>query len=113
VHANAIKFWGAPYPEFWELYKIFGLSLATGEASLFLSQQLLFPLQQTNEVTPGEANATPDEDQQVQPTPNQQTQHTPTQQTQPTPSPTAYLSRSHSSLARKDSVATAINGLVT
>ncbi|PLW30624.1 hypothetical protein PCASD_17764 [Puccinia coronata f. sp. avenae] len=94
VHASARKFWGVPFPEFRQLDKIFGTSLATGEAAQSLSQQLLLPSQTTNPKTPGEGNVVLGD-----------------QPGQKTPSPTNYLTRSHSG-PRKESAASAINGLV-
>ncbi|WAR57442.1 hypothetical protein PtB15_8B489 [Puccinia triticina] len=81
-----LKFWGVPYPEFRNLDKIFGTSLATGKGSRSLAQRLLMPSQ------PVEPDCPKGVDQQ-----NDQNN-----------SPSNYLSQSH----KKDSIATAISGLV-
>ncbi|OAV92840.1 hypothetical protein PTTG_02066 [Puccinia triticina 1-1 BBBD Race 1] len=86
VHPNARKFWGVPYPEFRNLDKIFGTSLATGEGSRSLGQRLLMPSQP----------AEPDRPEGMEPQSDQNN------------SPTNYLSRGH----KKDSIASAISGLV-
>ena len=95
MHANAKKYWGVPFPEFQQLDKIFGTSLATGEAAQSLSQQLLVQPQPQDPDTSGEGNGVSGE----------------SPPGQPTPSPTAYLLRSHSAL-QKASVGLAINNLV-
>ncbi|OAW00135.1 hypothetical protein PTTG_08075 [Puccinia triticina 1-1 BBBD Race 1] len=86
VHPNARKFWGVLYPKFRNLDKIFGTSLATGKGSRSLAQQLLMPSQPVE----------PDRPEWVD------------QQNDQNNSPSNYLSRSH----KKDSIATAISGLV-
>ncbi|WAR53577.1 hypothetical protein PtB15_3B85 [Puccinia triticina] len=87
VHLNARKFWGVPYPEFCNLDKIFGTSLATGKGSQSLSQRLLMETQLNDPKTSGDIVD---------------------RQNKPANSPTNYLSCGH----KKDSVASAINGLV-
>ncbi|PLW42286.1 hypothetical protein PCASD_07754 [Puccinia coronata f. sp. avenae] len=94
VHPNAQKFWGVPYPEFWNLDKIFGTSLATGEASRLLSQQLLGNSQSANPNASGGSGPNGES------IPNNATN-----------SPTAYLSRSHSN-SKRETTASAITSLV-
>ncbi|PLW15056.1 hypothetical protein PCANC_01490 [Puccinia coronata f. sp. avenae] len=95
VHANAKKYWGVPFPEFQQLDKIFGTSLATGEAAQSLSQRLLVQPQTQDPDTSGEGNGVSREN----------------PPGQPTPSPTAYLLRSRSA-SQKASVVSALNNLV-
>ncbi|PLW29071.1 hypothetical protein PCANC_24306 [Puccinia coronata f. sp. avenae] len=87
--SNCAQIWGFPYSKFQNLDKIFGISLATGEALHLLSQRLLVNSQPADPNVSGESG-----------------------QNNATNSPTAYLSRSHSA-AKKELVAGTINGLVT
>ncbi|PLW25927.1 hypothetical protein PCANC_27179 [Puccinia coronata f. sp. avenae] len=87
--SNCAQIWGFPYPKFQNLDEIFGILLATGEASHLLSQQLLVNSQPADPNVSGESG-----------------------QNNATNSPTAYLSRSHSA-AKKELAAGTINGLVT
>ncbi|KNZ46621.1 uncharacterized protein VP01_7117g1, partial [Puccinia sorghi] len=109
-HPHAKKFQGTPFPEFWKLDVIIGLSGVTGEAACLASQQLLEiqsraagASQSTDSSLSGMDPNLTSADESVSRN-SSVSNHTATNM-----SPSAYLSRSH---IKKDSIVIAIESLV-